>query len=93
MMDEETREKLRRMFIARSLAQCIYAMPGGECGGPLHIVLDDGNVSDEDLMYCFDYMKKDECQKNFDPDLIYLCQLCAKMLLELNEAERERVVE
>jgi hypothetical protein len=29
-----------------------YAMPGNGVGGSLHIVLEDGNVSDGDLWFC-----------------------------------------
>lgn len=29
-----------------------YNKPGNECGGVLHIALDDGNLSDDNLLFC-----------------------------------------
>ena len=36
------------------LSLCVewYSIPGNEVGGCLHVVLDDDNVMDEDLLYC-----------------------------------------
>lgn len=34
------------------LAKAYYALPGNACGGSLHCVLDDGNVSDADVDFC-----------------------------------------
>lgn len=34
-----------------------YAIPGNECGGCLHIVLDDDNVGDGDLSWCLERTK------------------------------------
>lgn len=93
MMDEKMKERIKTLFVARSLAQCIYAMPGGECGGPLHIVLDDGNVSDENITFCLKYMEEDECRKEHDLFPIDLCRLCATMLLKLDEHDRARIAE
>lgn len=39
------------------LVQQYYAKPGNECGGSLHIVLDDGNVETEHVAYCQQYAK------------------------------------
>lgn len=30
----------------------LYSVEGCEVGGPLHIVLDDGNLTDDDISYC-----------------------------------------
>jgi len=36
------------------VAECrdYYAIPGNEAGGNLHLMLDDGNMEDENLMFC-----------------------------------------
>ena len=34
------------------LVRSYYAKPGNEAGGSLHIVLDDGNVTDADVEFC-----------------------------------------
>lgn len=31
------------------------AKPGNDVGGSLHIVLDDGNIEDHHIIYCFEY--------------------------------------
>lgn len=34
------------------LVKAYYARPGNGVGGSLHLVLDDGNVSDDDVRFC-----------------------------------------
>lgn len=34
-----------------------YNLPSNGAGGSLHIVLDDGNISDFDVQFCIDYAK------------------------------------
>lgn len=42
---------LDRRLRLDALRDCLYAMPDCECGGPLHVVLDDGNLEDEHLTW------------------------------------------
>lgn len=35
-----------------------YSKPGNEAGGSLHVVLDDGNVRDSDVLFCISYAKE-----------------------------------
>lgn len=37
----------------------LYSIPDCEVGGPLHIVLDDNNIRDNDILWCIE-----ECFKN-----------------------------
>ena len=41
-------------YMRKLLKLCVewYAVPDNECGGCLHIVLDDDNVDDDDLLWC-----------------------------------------
>jgi len=36
----------------RTLVRAFYARAGNSCGGHLHIVLDDGNIDDDDIDFC-----------------------------------------
>jgi hypothetical protein len=36
----------------QALLATYYAKPGNEAGGSLHIVLDDGNIDDDDVDWC-----------------------------------------
>lgn len=53
-------------------------------GGPLHIVLEDGKVSDKDIIWCLN--NTIECCN--DIVLKVICTTCAQLLLELDECER-----
>ena len=63
-------------------------------GGPLHIVLDDGNTDDESIQFCMD-----TCHSHWsvteDADnansLIQLVESVGKRLLQLDESERDRL--
>jgi hypothetical protein len=35
------------------LNRCLHEQPDGAVGGPLHIITDDGNVKDDDILFCF----------------------------------------
>ena len=41
-------------YMRKLLKLCVewYAISGNECGGCLHIVLDDDNVDNDDLLWC-----------------------------------------
>lgn len=45
------RAALPEVAAAAREVQHLYALPGCAVGGPLHVVVDDTNVSDEHLMY------------------------------------------
>jgi len=38
--------------MALEMARAYYAKYGNECGGSLHVVLDDGNVDDDSVRFC-----------------------------------------
>lgn len=66
------------------LIRAVYTQdtPGAAVGGCLHIVLDDGNVSDQDILWCIQHQKL---------SLVEIA--CAKALLVLTPGARELAVE
>lgn len=56
--------------------------PRNCCGGSLHVVLDDGNLGDADVLHCISWAETEG-----DPEGITL----GLNLLELTEAEREEL--
>lgn len=34
---------------------CLYELEGCGAGGPLHILVDDNNIEDRDILFCFKY--------------------------------------
>ena len=65
-------------------------------GGPLHIVLDDGNTDDESIQYCLDSCRDHwsvvEDVENAE-GMIQLVELVGIRLLQMDEAERDRLYE
>ena len=60
-----------------------------ECtGGLLHIVLDDGNLEDEHILWC---MAECNSRENWDRHDRFLCERIAKELLNLSMEERRLV--
>jgi hypothetical protein len=64
------------------LAREYYRQPGNLAGGSLHIVLDDGNLDDSDILFCIEYAKKEKDELGVQ---------LGEHLLSLNEDEREYV--
>ena len=59
-------------------------------GGPLHIVLDDDNTSDNDILWCLDHLRDNDYVDD------YIAKLCYKIggiLLMISEEDREKVVD
>lgn len=56
------------------------------CGGPLHIVTDDGNVRDSDLLFCY----RNLCDDNYKCSRVTkaICLEILHWLSGLNEAQR-----
>jgi len=64
------------------LAKDYYSKEGNECGGSLHIVLDDGNLEDDNIKFCINYAKE-----NNDIDGIKIGEL----LLTLSMTQRNKM--
>lgn len=59
-----------------------YSRPGNGAGGLLHIVLDDGNVDDDDVQYCYGRACEEE-----DHEAITL----ADLMLRMSKSQRLRL--
>lgn len=40
------------METIKEYVYCLYSLEGCNCGGMLHILLDDNNINDDDIIYC-----------------------------------------
>ena len=70
------------------LVALLYEDLKERCGGMLHIVLDDGNIDNDDIQWCIEYCNKEE--NNDRPDK-YLCLEIAHKMLKMNEYERRLI--
>lgn len=64
---------------ANLFARAIYAGPNGGAGCCLHIVLDDGNLGDENIQYCLDHAEHP------------MCRTLAAMMLRMSKTQRRKV--
>jgi hypothetical protein len=67
------------------LVKVLYDELGEGAGGMLHIVLDDGNLDDDDIQWCIEYCNREENADRHDKDL---CLEIAHRMLELSREER-----
>lgn len=58
------------------------------CGGLLHIVLDDGNLDDEDIQWCLNYCNEKENEDRKDKAV---CIEIAQRMLNMTEFERRLI--
>lgn len=66
----------------RRMAEAYYAKDGNACGGALHIVLDDGNVDDDDVQFCLA-----TAREQHDQDGVTL----AEQFLQMSRTQRKKV--
>ena len=74
---------------AIELARKIYRLPDGIVGGPLHIVLDDGNLEDAHISWCVNFINNEDCDSS--DELKKLCLECAEILLQLPMKSRCKI--
>lgn len=70
---------------ATDLIRKVYLLPGGEAGGPLHIVLDDYNVEKHHIKWCLDHLYDDGYE--YSEELKLVCKELAKLMLTMTEEE------
>lgn len=58
------------------------ALPGNGAGGNLHIVIDDGNIRDSDVMFC-----REAAEDDGDTAGVEL----AKLLLKMSKTQRRKI--
>ena len=67
------------------LVKTLYEDMGECCGGMLHIVLDDGNLDDDDLQWCIEYCNREENTDRHDKSI---CLEIAHRMLNLSKEQR-----
>lgn len=67
------------------LVETLYDDMGEGCGGMLHIVLDDGNIDDDDILWCIEYCNREENADRHDKSI---CLDIAHRMLNLSREER-----
>ena len=84
---DSLKEELEEIvFTLEDLQKTLYSAPGCSCGGPLHIILDDGNLEDTDLEFC-----RRELDKNtyrYLKSVLALCGAILTLLKALSPAQR-----
>ena len=74
-----------KMEIIVDLVKILYKLPDCSAGGCCHIVTDDDNIEDKDLLWVMDYCKQPENIGRIDSELSYaICE----MLLRLSREQR-----
>lgn len=76
----------------RELIHALYELDGCSCGGPLHIVTDDGNIEDCHIRWCIDELDgwMEQWYEGTQPKAVRLVALAvAYGLLGLDETGRE----
>ncbi len=68
----------------------LYSIPECETGGPLHIVLDDSNVSDSNIIWCLDHCRD---QYFVTDEIASLCYQIGGLLLTVPEKDRYDLVD
>ena len=72
-----------RMNTLLEYCKCFYKLEGCICGGPLHILLDDNNYRESDILFCLK-----ECLNNPEHEGSDLGILICKEYLKLSKEER-----
>ena len=67
------------------LVKTLYEDMGEGAGGMLHIVLDDGNLDDDDLQWCIEYCNREENTDRHDKGI---CLEIAHRMLNLSKEQR-----
>lgn len=82
-MEKSLKQLENKLNLLHSLSNLLYGEENCACGGPLHIILDDGNIRDSDIEFCAEYINKSEWSSIKD-----LCSCILNMLLSLSPAQR-----
>lgn len=85
-------------MIEQRLAELVaelYSMPECGVGGPLHIVLDDGNIDDEGIYFCMRSIREhfSVVQGLNGNAIIEVCSEIAEILLSMPMEQRQELYE
>ena len=71
------------MDTLKTLCQKFYKLPDCECGGPLHILLDDDNFEDTHIKFCLE-----QCDKCPNKEVAELGKIICNAYLNMSMKER-----
>ena len=76
------------VIYVNKLVELLYEDLKECCGGMLHIVLDDGNLDDDDIQWCIGNCNKPENENKIDK---YICLEIAHKMLKMTMEQRRLV--
>ena len=76
------------VIYVNKLVELLYEDLKECCGGMLHIVLDDGNLDDDDIQWCIENCNKPENENKIDK---YLCLEIAHKMLQMTMKQRRLI--
>lgn len=85
MMNVKSIEYNPKMEVIVKLIHTLYELPDCHSGGCCHIVTDDDNIEDKDLMEVIDYCHRSDNNDVIDKELS--CLIC-ELLLQLSREQR-----
>ena len=77
-----------KISYVKKLVRLLYKDLGECSGGSLHIVLDDGNLTDVDLLWCREYILTGEAKGREDN---YICLEIIRCMLDMTMEQRRLV--
>ena len=85
---------MKEQRLAKLVAE-LYSMPECGVGGPLHIVLDDGNIDDESIYFCMKSVRLhfSVVQGLNSNAIIEVCNEIAEILLSMPMEQRQELYE
>lgn len=83
-MSTETRPTTDQVI---PLVNELYGLPGAEVGGPLHVVLDDGNLETYFIQSCID----DKPMHSYSAEVLVLSKRIAEAMLQMTMTQRRKV--
>lgn len=78
----------KKVEYVNKLVELLYEDLQESCGGMLHIVLDDGNMDDDDIQWCIDNCNNEKNKERHDK---FLCLEIAHKMLKMDKYERNLV--
>lgn len=83
---QECKHYNKHLDTIRAYISCLYGLDDCGAGGLLHIVVDDGNLRDRDIVFCLN-----ECYKHPEREEAELGKLICMELLKLPMEQRKLV--
>ena len=70
------------------LIALLYELDGCSSGGPLHIITEDGNIGDTDIVFCYRELRERGTRKKFSAAIAVIGSEILSRLIMLTEPQR-----